>query len=81
MTFSSSFGRTFSPTFQPKSQAVSGGWWLAGGIPTSNCIAAYQSKGAIRAHTIYRMVQHIPLGMQARAGLLQKQTVNISYLT
>ena len=46
MTFSSNFGRTFSPTFQPKSQAVSGGWWLAGGIPTSNCIAAYQSKGA-----------------------------------
>jgi len=46
MAFGSSFGRLFSPTFSPKSQAVSGGWWLAGGIPASNCIAAYQSKGA-----------------------------------
>ena len=27
MTFGSNFGRTFSPTFNPKSQAVSGGWF------------------------------------------------------
>jgi hypothetical protein len=48
MTFGSVFGRTFSPTFQPKSQAaaVAGGWWLSGGIAAANCIAAYQPKGA-----------------------------------
>jgi len=46
MTFSSTFGRVLSPTFQPKSQAAVGGWWLAGGIAAANCIAAYQPKGA-----------------------------------
>lgn len=46
MTFGSIFGRTFSPTFQPKSQAVASSWWLAGGIAAANCIAAYQPKGA-----------------------------------
>jgi len=46
MAFASNFGRILSPTFQPNSQAMLGGWWLAGGIPASNCIAAYQSKGA-----------------------------------
>ena len=47
MTFSSSFGRVFSPTFQPKSQAKAGGdWWLAGGVNPTNCVAAYQAKGA-----------------------------------
>ena len=48
MTFGSVFGRTFSPTFQPKSQAVAaaGGWWLSGGIAAADCIVAYQPKGA-----------------------------------
>lgn len=47
MTFASSFGRVFSPTFQPKSQvAAATSWWLAGGISAANCIAAYQAKGA-----------------------------------
>lgn len=48
MTFGSTFGRVFSPTFQPKSQAVAGtsSWWLAGGIAAANCVAAYQAKGA-----------------------------------
>jgi hypothetical protein len=46
MTFASSFGRVFSPTFQPKSQAVAGGgWWDLNGTITS-CVAAYQPKGA-----------------------------------
>ena len=47
MTFGSTFGRVFSPTFQPKSTAAAAsGWWLAGGIAAANCIAAYQPKGA-----------------------------------
>ena len=46
MTFGSTFGRTFSPTFQPSSQAAATSWWLAGGISASDCIAAYQPKGA-----------------------------------
>ena len=46
MTFASSFGRVLSPTFQPKSQAVGGKWWLAGNINPANCVAAYQPKGA-----------------------------------
>lgn len=46
MTFSSSFGRVFSPTFQPSSQAAAGGgWWDLNGTITS-CVAAYQPKGA-----------------------------------
>jgi hypothetical protein len=47
MTFGSTFGRVFSPTFQPKSQApaAASSWWLAGGIAAANCIAAYQAKG------------------------------------
>jgi hypothetical protein len=49
MTFGSTFGRVFSPTFQPKSQAVavvSGDtWWDLNGTITS-CVAAYQAKGA-----------------------------------
>ena len=46
MTFGSVFGRTFSPTFQPKSQAAAGGgWWDLNGTLTS-CVAAYQAKGA-----------------------------------
>lgn len=46
MTFASTFGRVLSPTFQPKSQAAGGKWWLAGNINPANCIAAYQPKGA-----------------------------------
>jgi len=48
MTFGSVFGRTFSPTFKPHSQAAAaaGGWWLSGGIAAANCVAAYQAKGA-----------------------------------
>ena len=46
MTFGSTFGRIFSPTFQPNSQAIAGGWWLSGGIDPANCVAAYQAKGA-----------------------------------
>jgi hypothetical protein len=45
MTFGSTFGRVFSPTFQPKSQAAGGGWWDLNGTITS-CVAAYQPKGA-----------------------------------
>ena len=45
MTFGSVFGRVFSPTFQPKSQAAGGGWWDLNGTITS-CVAAYQPKGA-----------------------------------
>lgn len=47
MTFSPTFGRTFSPTFQSKSQAAGagGGWWDLNGT-ISSCIAAYQPKGA-----------------------------------
>lgn len=47
MTFNSTFGRVFSPTFQPKSQAIAAadGWWLSGGIAAANCVAAYQAKG------------------------------------
>lgn len=48
MTFASSFGRVFSPTFQPKSQAAavaSGTWWDLNGTIAS-CVAAYQPKGA-----------------------------------
>ena len=48
MTFGSSFGRVFSPTFQPKSQAAASSadtWWDLNGTITS-CIAAYQPKGA-----------------------------------
>lgn len=29
-----------------KRAAAAGGWWLAGGIPAANCVAAYQAKGA-----------------------------------
>jgi len=46
MTFAPVFGRTFSPTFKPNSLAVAGGWWLSGGIPAANCIAAWQAKNA-----------------------------------
>lgn len=48
MTFGSTFGRVFSPTFQSKSQAaeVASSWWLSGGIDAANCVAAYQPKGA-----------------------------------
>lgn len=48
MTFGSTFGRVFSPTFKPHSQApaVSSSWWLSGGISAANCVAAYQAKGA-----------------------------------
>ena len=46
MTFSPTFGRLFSPTFQPKSVAKpAGGWWDLNGTITS-CVAAYQPKGA-----------------------------------
>ncbi len=48
MTFGSSFGRVFSPTFQPSSQAAAaagGGWWDLNGA-LSSCIVAYQAKGA-----------------------------------
>jgi hypothetical protein len=46
MTFGSTFGRVFSPTFHPKSQAKKGGgWWDLNGTITS-CVAAYQPKGA-----------------------------------
>lgn len=48
MTFASSFGRVFSPSFQPKSQAVASSastWWDLNGTITS-CVAAYQPKGA-----------------------------------
>ena len=48
MTFGSSFGRVFSPTFQPKSQAAASSadtWWDLNGAITS-CVAAYQPKGA-----------------------------------
>ena len=47
MAFNSTFGRVFSPTFQPRS-VVSGvePWWLSGGIAAANCVAAYQPKGA-----------------------------------
>ena len=49
MTFGSVFGRTFSPTFKPHSQAAvasSTDWWLQGGISASNAIVVYQPKGA-----------------------------------
>ena len=47
MTFGSTFGRVFSPTFKPKSQAAAASsWWLAGGIDPANCVVAYQPKGA-----------------------------------
>lgn len=47
MTFGASFGRTFSPSFQPQSQkAVDNKWWLAGGVSAADCVAAYQAKGA-----------------------------------
>ena len=46
MTFSPTFGRTFSPLFKPNSLAISGGVWLTGGIPAANCVAAWQAKGA-----------------------------------
>ena len=48
MAFNSTFGRVFSPTFNPKSM-VSGAsqWWLSGGIAAANCVAAYQPKGAV----------------------------------
>jgi len=48
MTFGSSFGRVFSPTFKPKSQATASAantWWDLNGTITS-CVAAYQPKGA-----------------------------------
>jgi hypothetical protein len=48
MTFGSTFGRVFSPSFQPKSQAVASSastWWDLNGTITS-CVAAYQPKGA-----------------------------------
>ena len=48
MTFGSSFGRVFSPTFQPKSQVIasgSAGWWDLGGTLTT-CVAAYKAVGA-----------------------------------
>ena len=48
MAFNSTFGRVFSPTFQPRS--VASGvepWWLSGGIAAANCVAAYQPKGAL----------------------------------
>ena len=45
MTFSSTFGRVFSPTFQPHSLKKGGGWWDLNGTITS-CVAAYQPKGA-----------------------------------
>jgi hypothetical protein len=49
MTFGSTFGRVLSPTFQPKSQAAASSastWWLAGGISSTDCLAAYRAKGA-----------------------------------
>lgn len=47
MTFGSTFGRAFSPTFQLKSQAAvaGGGWWDLNGTITS-CLSAFQPKGA-----------------------------------
>jgi len=55
MTFGSVFGRTFSPTFKPHSQAAAaaGGWWLSGGIAAANCVAAYQAKGAASLEASY----------------------------
>lgn len=47
MTFGATFGRLFEPTFNPKSNMeVEGGWWLSGEIDSSECVAAYQPKGA-----------------------------------
>ena len=47
MTFSPTFGRLFSPTFQPNSiKKADTSWWLSGGIAAANCVAAYQPKGA-----------------------------------
>jgi len=47
MTFGSVFGRTFSPTFNPKSLASGGAdtWWDLNGTITS-CVAAYKAVGA-----------------------------------
>lgn len=45
MTFSPTFGRVFSPTFQPHSLKKGGGWWDLNGTITS-CVVAYQPKGA-----------------------------------
>lgn len=54
MTFGASFGRVFSPTFQPKSlKAADNKWWLAGGIAAANCVAAYQPKGAANLAASY----------------------------
>lgn len=53
MTFGSTFGRVFSPTFQAKSQEVAGDWWLSGGINPANCVAAYQPKGAVSLAASY----------------------------
>jgi len=54
MAFNSTFGRVFSPTFQPRS--VASGvepWWLSGGIAAANCVAAYQPKGAASLEASY----------------------------
>jgi hypothetical protein len=48
MTFGSTFGRVFSPTFQPSSQAAAASsWWLAGGIDPANCLFAYQARSML----------------------------------
>jgi hypothetical protein len=47
MTFDAPFRRTFRPPFGTAlSTASVTPWWLSGGISASNCIAAYQPKGA-----------------------------------
>lgn len=55
MTFGSTFGRVFSPTFQPKSQAAAAasGWWLAGGIAATDCVGAYNAKGVADIGSAY----------------------------
>lgn len=48
MGFKAPFSRPMQPPFGPGLQAAaaSSDWWLTGGIPSANCIAAYQPKGA-----------------------------------
>jgi hypothetical protein len=46
MTFGASFGRVMRPPFGPATASGVVPWYLSGGIASSDCIAAYQPKGA-----------------------------------
>lgn len=56
MTFGASFGRVFSPTFQPKSIASGGAWWLAGDTSTPDWTTRWFELAALKPATADRTI-------------------------